>query len=360
MQGFSWRVRIGSKLLSKEAILNDKQRIIFFKQLAVILNSGVPLLKGLALLRQRADPNIGSICVKLIRSLKAGMSLATAMQNCGDTFPNLAITLVAAGERSGELNNVFLEIATYYAKQRELKQFLLKATLYPLFLLTASLGVLCFFLVYVLPMLAMVYQSLGARPGSILQLAVTVSNFLVVHSRELSLLLLISLLYAYSRQQALARFGLRLPMVRGLYAMLLEIRFCKLLGLLLDKGISITEAVDIVIITIGQRERARQLKIFNAALRSGEAISLAVSASKNVFSPLTAELISIGAETGYLPQMLNEAAVILEQDLRNRLEKARELLSPLLLLVAALITAVVVCSVVSPLFELFTALPEYN
>jgi len=85
-----------------------------------------------------------------------------------------------------------------------------------------------------------------------------------------------------------------------------------------------------------------------------------VGIATEVFSPITAELIVIGAETGYLPKLLNEAAGILEQDLQERLEKLREILSPILLLMAALITALVVCSVIGPLFELFTTLPEYN
>jgi type IV pilus assembly protein PilC len=140
----------------------------------------------------------------------------------------------------------------------------------------------------------------------------------------------------------------------------LEIRFCKILSMLLDKGINITEAVELAAATIRQKERVRQLKIFNAALRRGEAISTALGTATEMFSPLTSELIVIGAETGYLPKLLNEAANILEQDLRDRLEKLREILAPILLLMAAIVTATVVCSVVGPLFELFSALPEYK
>ena len=349
-----------TKLSSKKLKLSDKQSAVFFKQLAVILNSGVPLLQGLDLLRQRTDVVIGKVCAELSGNLQKGTSLASAMQQCGKAFSNLAITLVAAGERSGELDNVFLEIASYYAKQSELKEFLYKATLYPLFLLIASLSVLCFFLAYVLPMLASVYSSLGAKPNELLQFAVSVNNFLSGYGFEVCLVLLVIFLCIYHSRQQLVLLCLSLPLVRNLHAMVLEIRFCKLLGLLLDKGINITDAVEVATATISHKERVRQLKIFNAALRRGEAISTAVGTVTEIFSPLTAELICIGAETGYLPNLLNEAAQILEQDLRDRLEKVRELLAPLLLLVAALVTAAVVCSVVGPLFDLFAALPEYN
>ena len=348
------------KLLGSPSTLTDKQRIVFFKQLATILNSGVPLLDGMELLRQRTDIAIGKVAVKLVTHLQEGSSLASAMQKCGKTFSNLAVTLVAAGERSGELNNVFLEIADFYKKQQELKQFLYKATLYPLFLLFASVGVLIFFLLYVLPMLASVYSSLGAPPNEILQFAVQISNFLIGNGVAVCLSLVAMFFYIYYRRQIIVEFCLRLPIVRNLYAMALEIRFCKILSMLLDKGINITEAVELAAATIRQKERVRQLKIFNAALRRGEAISTALGTATEMFSPLTAELIVIGAETGYLPKLLNEAANILEQDLRDRLEKLREILAPILLLMAALVTATVVCSVVGPLFELFSALPEYK
>ena len=355
MKSFSWRAR---EPTSRR--FSDKQKIVFFKQLAVILNSGVPILKGMELMKQRSDKSVGRVCETLGKHLREGTSLANAMDLCGTTFPNLAITLVAAGERSGELTTVLLELAEHYRKQQEMKQFLYKATIYPLFLMAMSFGVLCFFLIYVLPMLATVYGSLGAKPTKLMTFAIGVNEFLVVYHFETCLGFLALLALLYGHRDLLLTFCLELPFVRKLHAMVLEIRFCKLLGLLLDKGISITKAVDVATATISGRKRIRQLRLFSFALRRGEAISYAVGIATEVFSPITAELIVIGAETGYLPKLLDEAAGILEQDLQECLEKLREILSPILLLMAALITALVVCSVIGPLFELFTTLPEYN
>ena len=355
MKSFSWRAREPTSRM-----FSDKQKIVFFKQLAVILNSGVPILKGMELMKQRSDKSVGRVCETLEKHLREGTSLANAMDLCGTTFPNLAITLVAAGERSGELTTVLLELAEHYRKQREMKQFLYKATIYPLFLMGMSFGVLCFFLIYVLPMLATVYGSLGAKPTKLMTFAIGVNEFLVAYHFETCLGFLALLALLYGQRDLLLTFCLELPFIRKLHAMVLEIRFCKLLGLLLDKGISITKAVDVATATISGRKRIRQLRLFSFALRRGEAISYAVGIATEVFSPITAELIVIGAETGYLPKLLNEAAGILEQDLQERLEKLREILSPILLLMAALITALVVCSVIGPLFELFTTLPEYK
>jgi type II secretory pathway component PulF len=193
-----------------------------------------------------------------------------------------------------------------------------------------------------------------------MSLAIDCNEFLVTYSLEASLFILMLLALGYWYRNLFLTFCLELPLVKKLHSMVLEIRFCKLLGLLLDKGISLTKAVDVATSTISGQKRIRQLKHFNLALHRGEAIGLAVGMATEVFSPITAELIAIGAETGYLPKLLHEAASILEQDLQERLEKLREVLSPILLLLAALITALVVCSVIGPLFDLFSALPEYH
>lgn len=356
----SFLLRWQAKIYKYDKKLSDKQKIVFFKQLAVILNSGVPLLKGMELLKERTDFSIGMVCEKLGDHLREGMSLANAMQECGKAFQNLAVTLVAAGERSGELNTVLLELAEYYKRQQAMKQFFFKATIYPLFLLGASFGVLIFFLLYVLPMLATVYSGLGAQPTEFLRLAISFNEFALAHDVELSVALLVIAVLGYRQRDLFVAFCLELPVISKVHAMILEIRFCKLLALLLDKGISITKAVDVATATIKGKKRIRQLRLFSLALHRGEAISLAVGRVTELFSPITAELIAIGAETGYLPKLLNEAAEILEQDLQERLEKIKELLSPLLLLLAALIIALVICSVIGPLFELFTVLPEYN
>ena len=110
--------------------------------------------------------------------------------------------------------------------------------------------------------------------------------------------------------------------------------------------------------TVEDEECVTELRIFNSRLRRGLAVEQAAAAAEGLFSPLTLELICVGAATGYLPRMLEEAASAGEVRLTEQLERLRQLLVPVLLLMAALIVAVVIITVISPLFELLTALPE--
>lgn len=346
------------RLLHQQIRFSDKQRVVFFTQLSVVLNSGIPIFRGMELLQHRTSGKVGQACKNLAVGLNLGMPFAAAMEQSQVQFSSLAITLVKAGEQSGDLQLVLAELAKYYQKQAELKQFLVKSALYPCFLLLMSLGVLCFFLAYVLPMLADVYRSMGVKPAEFLLTMVRLQGYLSEYGAVLVVLVLIAVVAIAVQRKAMQGLLCRLPWVRKLYGAAVEIRLNKLLALLLERGIPITEAVELAMETVAVPAWRRQLYVFNALLRRGEGIGNAAQQVELVFSPLTLELISIGAETGYLPQMLNEAATILEQDLRERLERLRELLAPLLLLVAALVVGAVVCSVVSPLFDLFTALPD--
>ena len=123
---------------------------------------------------------------------------------------------------------------------------------------------------------------------------------------------------------------------------------------------SITKAVTIIIGTVESSTYKQQLLLLNSRLKRGIDISDAAGAVKGVFSPLTLDLLCIGAVSGYLPQMLKEAARIGEEDLRENLERIKEFLAPLLLLVAAVVIAAVVCVVLGPLFEMLSAMPEYS
>ncbi len=338
----------------------DRQRIVFFKQLAVILGSGIPLLQGIEILRQRWSKELGLVCERLQERLRAGSTLHEAMACDSVFFPPLAVTLTAAGESGGELQRVLEAAAGYYARQQELKSFLYKAAAYPVFLLTATAAVSLFFLLYVLPQLAGVYTSMQTQPDSFLCWVLWLNGFLADNCLLAAAAAFCFAVMLYQYRQALQGCLLHLPVLQGIYGLTQEIRFCKLLALLLNSGLNITAAVEEAGRVLTDERRQAQLHLFRQSLLRGVEIGTAAQRAAGIFSPLTREFIAVGAATGQLPHMLTEAADILEQDFKDRLERLRELLAPALLLVAALLTALVVCSVMGPLFDLFTALPEYE
>ena len=367
------------------------EQISFYRQLAVILRSGLPLLNALQLLQKHGSAKQMLLCYRLQQRLRRGSSLAQALAAEADCCTQLAVTLVAVGEESGELATLLEQLADYYSRQLKLRRFvqravtypafLLLATLleqladyysrqlklrrfvqravtYPAFLLLASFCVLLLFLLYILPVLADTYSAMGVLPMGTLALLLTLKDALL--QQPLAALALTAGVAAalFLLGRRLLRCFLRSRLSGNFHGLLLEVRFCRLLALLLESGVGITKAVAIVTDTMDDEQYAGQLRLLNSRLKRGIAIEQAAGGAKELFSPLMLELVCVGASTGYLPQMLQEAVTAGEQRLQQQLGRLQELLVPLLLLVAAIIIAGIVCIVIGPLFEMLSAMPE--
>lgn len=334
------------------------EQINFYRQLAVILRSGLPLLNALQLLQKHGSAKQMLLCYRLQQRLRRGSSLAQALAAEADYGKQLTVTLVAVGEESGELAMLLEQLADYYSRQLKLQRFVQRAVTYPAFLLLASFCVLLLFLLYILPVLADTYSAMGVLPMGTLALLLTLKDALL--QQPLAALALTAgvatALFLLGRR--LLRCFLRSRLSGNFHGLLLEVRFCRLLALLLESGVGITKAVAIVTDTMDDEQYAGQLRLLNSRLKRGIAIEQAAGGAEELFSPLMLELVCVGASTGYLPQMLQEAVTAGEQRLQQQLGRLQELLVPLLLLVAAIIIAGIVCIVIGPLFEMLSAMPE--
>lgn len=326
------------------------EQISFYRQLAVILRSGLPLLNALQLLQKHGSAKQMLLCYRLQQRLRRGSSLAQALAAEADCCTQLAVTLVAVGEESGELATLLEQMADYYSRQLKLRRFVQRAVTYPAFLLLASFCVLLLFLLYILPVLADTYSAMGVLPTGTLALLQQPLAALALTAGVAAAVFLLG--------RRLLRCFLRSRLSGNFHGLLLEVRFCRLLALLLESGVGITRAVAIVTDTMDDEQYAGQLRLLNSRLKRGIAIEQAAGGAKELFSPLMLELVCVGASTGYLPQMLQEAVTAGEQRLQQQLGRLQELLVPLLLLVAAIIIAGIVCIVIGPLFEMLSAMPE--
>ena len=287
-----------------------------------------------------------------------GKSLAEALNTEKNYFSSFAVSIVAAGEESGELCRLLGELADYYERQDKMLRFIRRAAIYPLLLLVVSLLVVLLFGFYILPVLLETYTAMGIRPGGNLAALLEIRRMFIDAPAFSSLMFLLALVLVSLLGKYFLQKFLRSRWSGNFHGLLIEVRLCKLLALLLAAGLPITKAVSIVVETIEDSAIKAQLKIFSSRLQRGVAIEEAVAATEKLFSPLALELICVGAATGYLPKMLDEATAAGEVRLDEQLKRLRQLLVPVLLLMAALIVAVVVMAIISPLFELLTALPE--
>lgn len=339
--------------------LTDEEKTVFFSQLALMLNSGLPLLKSLGVLADRLPPKMAQLCLDIERNLKMGTSFAGCIKNRQEVWGALPAAVAEAGENGGILCEMLEELAEYYKLQVQMKRFLKNISLYPLFLFSASLATAVLFIVQVLPLFKDLYASMNAQLPPYLKLLFDVQEFLAANMPAACVLLSVVLVIAAAQRKRLLELVFKVPFFKAQKELYLEIRFNKVLALLLHGGIPLPQAAQIAGSALGDAGLCRRAEVFAADVLRGVNPAEAALKAKPLFGSLSAEFIGVGAETGRLPEMLMRAAEILQHRFDDTLKNLKTMLEPLLLAVAAGVVSAVILAVAAPMFSLSGALPGF-
>ena len=271
----------------------------------------------------------------------------------------LPAAVAEAGENGGILCEMLEELAEYYKLQVQMKRFLKNISLYPLFLFLASLATAVLFIVQVLPLFKDLYASMNAQLPPYLKLLFAVQEFLAANMPAACVLLSVVLVIAAAQRKRLLELVFKVPFFKAQKELYLEIRFNKVLALLLHGGIPLPQAAQIAGSALGDVGLCRRAEVFAADVLRGVNPAEAALKAKPLFGSLSAEFIGVGAETGRLPEMLMRAAEILQYRFDDTLKSLKTVLEPLLLTVAAGVVSAVILAVAAPMFSLSGALPGF-
>lgn len=346
-------------LMQTNGQLSDEEKAVFFGQLALMLNSGLPVLKALQVLEERLPPKTARLCMAMQQGLENGESLAGCVKNSRAAWGGLAEAVISAGEAGGILCEMLEELAQYYQMQVQMKRYIKNISLYPLFLLTVSLVVALMFIVKVLPLFAGLYASMNAEVPPYLNLlfalqAVIAENILVFLGTVFA-----AALFAWQQRTKIVKALFGIPFLKAQKQMYLEIRFDKVLALLLHGGIALPQAAQIAGNALGDAGLLRQAENFAGDVLRGVAPAKAAMNAKGLFSSLSVEFIGVGAETGRLPEMLARASELMQIRFDDTLKKLKVVLEPLLLLLVAGFVSAIIIGVAAPMFSLSGNLPDY-
>ena len=340
--------------------LTYKERASFYKQLSTLLDAGIPIVKGIEMITGRLSEKYKPVCVRLNLSLQSGHSLSYAMSLQPDIFSKMNISVVEAGEVSGQISRVLLSLSEFYKQQDKLAKLIRNVCIYPGFLLVLALLTFIFFSVKLVPSFAELYRSLGVKESPLLQILLSISVLLQNHAVALSCTCLISgKLLLRQREEILSLF-MCFPGIRPMRHSFLEIRFTRLLALMLLSGIAFPEAILRASVTLTDASMKNNAKKFSENVLRGVGITEAAMQSGNLFSRSGLEFLSIGESSGNLPDMLTEFADIQEQELFARFRDLKSVLEPVLVVVIATMVFAVMAVMLSPLFDLMTQMPEYD
>ncbi len=332
----------------------------FYAQLADLLHSGVPLLRSLDILQQQTTQPALSTVVREVRARVAdGTALAEAMAQHPGAFNELAVSMVRAGQEGGFLEDVLRRIANFTEHQEDLKSKVIGALAYPIFLAVVGFIVLNILVIFFVPRFEPIFKKLeeqGELPALTTALVGT-SHFL---QRQGWILVIVvgAGIYAFRRWMAtpagrlrVDRWRLRLPAVGQIYLSFALSRFTRILGTLLHNGIPILAALRIAKDSTGNVVLSQAIEQSAQNVTAGDSLAAPLAACRYLPRDVV-EMVAVGEESNNLETVLLNIADGLDKRTGRRLELFVRLLEPIMLLVMAAVTLLVVAGLLLPVFKM--------
>jgi general secretion pathway protein F len=339
---------------AKQNKLNAKEIGLFTGELAVLLDSGLPLDKSLSVLIDLTDDNehLSKLIGRVLEKVKGGSSLADALEKQPGVFSKFYLNMVRAGEAGGSLGDVLMRLAEYLERSKELKDTVSTALIYPITLLVASLGSLFGMLTFVVPQFTEMFENSGKELPVSTQIVVALSDWL--QTWWWALFLIIFAIYATMRVQLAnptskkawdGRF-LKLPLAGNIILNKEVANISRTLGTLLGNGVSILSALVIVRETVDNLVLAEAIQDTEEQLKQGKHMSDALQ-DRGIFPKMAMQMIKMGEETGRLEEMLLRVATIYDKQLRTSITRMLALLEPVLIITMGLMIAGIMVAIFS-------------
>jgi type IV pilus assembly protein PilC len=341
--------------------VNQRSIAVFTRQLATMIDAGLPLVQSLEILSQQQESKFFKNIIREIREdVEGGSTFAGALKKHPVTFNELYTNLVVAGEEGGILDNILNRLANYIEKSEALKKKVKSALIYPATIIGVAVIVVAILMIFVIPVFETMFKSAGQSLPLPTLIVLTISKlikkYLFIFIPGLILLFYMAKKY-YQTQNGRAvidRLLLKLPVFGPLFKKIAVARFSRTLGTLVSSGVPILDGLSIVSRTSGNR--TIEIAILNArtSIREGETIAEPLNRS-GIFPPMVIQMISVGESTGALDSMLSKIADFYEEEVDIAVANLTSLLEPLLMVFLGVVIGGVVISMYLPIFQMASA-----
>lgn len=330
----------------------------FSRQLAHLLKSGVSIIKALRILEEQAQhPYFQQIVGEILWEVKNGSSFSGVLKKYPRVFSPLYVTMVAAGEEGGNLQQMLLNVAHYLKKQSEMRWKVKTALTYPLFMLALGIMTVYFVLTYILPKMRGLFDNLGTALPWPTAVLLKTSDFLS-HAWWIVLAIVIAAGYGLRRwgrsergRKFLSGVVLRLPLFGQIILRAELARFARTLVLMHRGGVSFVRSLEIAIPILSNDLIKKDLILCMDSLTSGGTFGEGVKQSKDI-PAMMGHLISVGEESGNLDEVLEEIAATYEQETEEHIKVMTTLLEPVMILSVGLVIGFMVFAMLLPVFEI--------
>jgi len=359
-----FNVKSNIKISPKNITVPQKDLLIFFRQLAVIIQSGVPLAQGLELLSENTkNEKFALIQIQIALRLKAGEELSNCLKKYPKVFAPITIGLIEAGEAGGILDKVLDRIATLIEQQAKIKSQIKGALTYPVIILVLAITVSLALLIFIVPTFDKMFKDMGAELPGLTELMLTLSR--IVTSIQFFIftpiiVILVGYFYKKYHETRSGRFRidsfiLQIPLFGSLILRSEIASLCDTLATLIDSGIPLVDAIDRCI-AASSNERVKQcLAIAIQRVKEGQELSNSLE-SYNVFPKLVRSMIKIGEETGKLGFMTENLANFYKREVEEAVSSLTQAMEPMVIMVVAGIVGTIVVSLYLPMFKIINVM----
>ena len=355
--------KLGQPLFRRQPRVNSAVLIVFCIQMEQLLQAGVPLLQAIAELAEQSEHKGLRAALRILyRDLEAGRLLSQAFQAQANIFPPLFGQLVDAGERTGQLSEIFGHLTRTLSWQAELLAQIRRGLTYPVVLCVMVAVAAYVMLTFLVPQMASFLQGLGQELPWSTRLLLTLSDGVMAYGGWflLGMVLLVGALILIVRHSPKAALLLdqcllKIPVFGRLLHQLVLARLCRFLGLMYQTGIPLLQALEWCQPLLQQRVMALALAEVHQRVQAGESLTSSFKATLQ-FPPLMLRMLSVGETTGALDRMLLQLAAFYDREVQSQLQTLLRLLEPALTISLGLMLLFLMAAVMLPVYDSFSSL----
>ncbi len=351
--------------------IKPKNLMIFTRQLATLIDSGLPLLRSLTVLgKQEPTPVLRATISALADSVQSGATFSESLAQHPRIYNKLYVNMVKAGELGGVLEVVLNRLAEYQEKAQKLKNKIVSAMVYPVIVMFIAIAILTFLMIFIVPKFETMFAEMdNAELPGISKVVFGISNFFIsapfgVPNAVFAFLVFgfgVFLFNLWGRGKkgriAIDTLKLKLPVFGDIQRKNAVSRFSRTLGTLVTSGVPILQALNITRDTAGNVIISGAIEKVHEAVKEGETIVTPLQAS-GVFPNMVISMVDVGEETGQLPEMLLKIADVYDDEVDNAVTALTSILEPIMIVILALVVGSVVFALFLPLINIITTMGQ--
>ncbi len=342
----------------KSGKIKLKELSMFCRQMNSMLKSGITIEKCIEILSiQTEDKNFCTVLKNMYKKLLTGSTFSEAVENNKEVFPAMFLSMVRAGELSGNIELVMGRLAVQYGKEYKTESKVKSALTYPVVLTVVATVMVIFLLIYVMPTFVDLYESSGVALPYVTRIMLKLSSGLQNYWQFIAItmltvvLLIIRLMKNENVRYKIDSFKLMLPLYKGLKVKLAASRFSRTLSTLVESGVPLLSGLEAVSMIVGNESIKRLILCAREDVRKGSSLSCSIE-NYSIFPPMVHNMIRIGEESGELEDILNKTADFYDEEVENSIQKLVALIEPVMIVLMAAIIGFIMLAMITPMFDM--------